>query len=153
MSQNDFMKFFDPELTKNLAGFQGFPFDMKSFMETQRRNFQAFTEAQQRALEGIQAVTQRQGELISEMVENNSAIAQEIMGEGSPEQKVAKQADLMKKAYEKSISNLKEIGEMLSESNQQAGDIINKRVSASLTEIKSAIEKGNGKTVAAKKAA
>lgn len=152
MSQNDFMKFFDPELTKSLSGFNGFPFDMNSLMETQRRNFQAFTEAQQRAIAGLQAVTQRQGELISEMVEDNSTIAQQILGEGSPEQKVAKQADLMKKVYEKNISNLKEIGDILNKSNQQAGEIINKRVSASLTEIKSAIEK-TAKPAAAKKAA
>ena len=151
MAQSDFMKFFDPELAKNFAGMNGFPFDVKSLMETQRKNFEAFTAAQQRTIEGIQALTQRQGELISEMVEDNSAIAQEILGEGSPEEKVAKQTDLVKKVYEKSINNLKEIGDILNKSNQQASDIINKRVSASLTEIKSAIEK-NGKP-AAKKAA
>lgn len=151
MSQNDFMKFFDPELAKTLSGFNGFPFDMKALMESQRKNVQAFTEAQQRAFEGLQAISQRQGELISQMVEDNSSLAQELMGEASPEKKVAKQADLMKKIYEKSISNMQEIQDMLNESNQQATAIINKRVTASLTEIKSAMEKS--KKEPAKKAA
>ena len=155
MAQNDFIKFFDPALAKSLSGFSGFPFDMKDFMESQRKNFEAFSEAQQRTMEGLQAITQRQGELLSQIVEDQSNLAREIMGEGSPEQKVARQADLMKKNYEKSISNLKDISDLLSKSNQQASDIINKRITASLTEIKSAIEKSGkeSKPATAKKAA
>jgi len=145
MSQNDFTKFFD------VASFNGLTLYMKTFMESQRRNFQAFAEAQQRALEGFQAVTKRQGEIISQMVEDNSAGAREIIGAGSPQQQVAKQADLMKEVYEKSVSNMVEIGDMLSKSNWQASDIITTRVTASLTEIKSALEKDD--KAATKKAA
>ncbi len=135
MSQNDFMKFFDPDLAKNLSGFNGFPLDINAFTENQRKNFQAFTEAGQQAMEGIQAIVQKQSELMSQMTEDNSAIAHEIMADGTPEQKIAKQADLMKKNYEKSIANMKEISDMLGKSNQEATDIINKRVTASLTEV------------------
>lgn len=145
MSQNDFLKFFDPNLAKSLSGFNGFPFDVQTFVESQQKNFQAFTEAQQTALQGIQAAAQRQNELLSQIVEDQSKLAREIMSEGTPEQKVAKQTDLIKKNYESSISNMKEISELLNKSNQQATDIINKRVTASLTEIKTALEKSKAK--------
>lgn len=141
MSQNDFMNFFSPEIAKNMAGINGFHFGMQDFMEVHRRNFEALTEAQQRAMEGIQAAAQRQTELFSEMFENNTALANEILGEGSPEQKVARQADMMKKVYEKAIVNIREIGEMLNKSNRQATDILHKRVGATLSELKSAMEK------------
>lgn len=147
MAQNDFSNYFSPDLAKN---FSGFPFDIQSILETQRKNFQALTEAQTCTIERLQAIAKRQSELLSEMMESNSAIAQELLAEGSPEQKVAKQTDIMKKVYEKTVVNMKEIGDMISASGQQASDILNKRVTASLTEIKSAMEKG-GK--AAKKAA
>lgn len=140
MSNNDFMKFFDTELTKNLTGF-AFPFDVKSVMESQTRNMQAITEAQQLAFEGLQAVAQRQSELVSQIVQDNTALAQEVFNEATPEQKLAKQADLMKKVYEKSVRNIKEINDILAKSNQDASEVLNKRVAASLNEMKAAVSK------------
>lgn len=146
---NDFSKFFDNDFTKNLTGFS-FPFDMKTLMETQTRNLQAITEAQQLAMEGFQAIAQRQSEMVSQMVQDNTALAQEVMSESSPEQKIAKQADIMKKVYERSIRDLKEIGELINKSNEDAADVLSKRVSASLTELKTAVSKTKS---ASKKAA
>ncbi len=139
-NNNEFMNFFDSQFTKNLAGFS-FPFDIKSMMESQTRNMQAFSEAQQLALEGMQAIAQRQSELVSQIVQDNTALAQSVMNETTPEQKLAKQADMMKKVYEQSMRNLREINDILTKSNQDASDILNKRVSASLNEVKAAVSK------------
>jgi phasin family protein len=132
-SQNDFTKAFE--------NFQAAPFDLRVMMEAQRKNMQAFTEAQQMAMEGLQAAAQRQSEIISQLVEDNSSFARELMGEGSPEQKIAKNADIFKKLYEKTVSNMHEISDILSKSNVEASKIINKRVSASMNELKTAVEK------------
>ena len=142
MSQTDFTKFFDPSFTKNLAAFSGFPFDINAIVDVQRKNFEAISAANKQAFEGLQAVAQRQSELLSQMAQDNSAVAQELLNTGTPEQKVAKQAELLQKNYEKSVANLQEISELLNKSNKGATDIINKRISASLTEVKAAIEKG-----------
>ena len=69
-AQNDFSKFFE---NYNTA-----PIDMKSFLETQRKNLQALSEAQQSAVEGIQAIAQRQTELLSQFVEDNSSLARQV---------------------------------------------------------------------------
>ncbi len=132
-AQNDFTKAFE--------NFQSMPFDLRDMMETQRKNIQAFSEAQQMAMEGLQAAAQRQSEILSQLVEDNSSLAREMMGEGSPEQKIAKNADIFKKLYEKTVSNMHEISDILSKSNVEASKIINKRVSASMSELKSAVEK------------
>lgn len=153
MTQFDYTKFFGNsfnDVFANVPSVKSMPFDADSIMELQRKNFEAFTEAQQLAFEGVQAAAQRQTELLSKIVEDNSVIAQEILGEGSPEQKVAKQTDLVKSVYERSVSNYKEISDLISKSNLKAADVINKRVTASLSEIKTAIEKS---VPAAKKAA
>lgn len=152
MMPMDFSKLFDTEFSKHLPKFSGFPFDTATLLESQRKNVQAFAEIQKKALEGLQAAAQKQGELVSQMAQDNSALAHEIMNEGTPEQKIARQTDIAKKVYEKSISGMKEIGEILTKSNQGVTDIINKRVSATLTEVKTAIEKG-GKPSSVKKAA
>ncbi len=142
-AQNDFAKLFDNY--KNPA------FDMKSFMETQRKNIQAVTQAQQLAFHGLQAVAQRQGEIISQIVEDNSALAKELMSEGTPEEKISKNAEIFKDVYERSVSSMKELADMIGKANQEATTVINKRVSATMNEIQMSLEKTQEK--AQKKAA
>lgn len=135
--QNDFSKFFE--------GYNASPIDMKTFLETQRKNLQAVSEAQQSALEGIQAIAQRQTELISQFVEDNSSIAKQALSEGTPEEKIAQNADIFKSTYERNVNSLQEMSELIGESNQKATGILNKRVSASVNELKSAIKKQDNK--------
>ncbi len=131
-SQNDFMKTFQ--------NYQATPFDIKTLMELQRKNLQALTEAQQVTVESIQAIAQRQSEILSQMMEENSSLAKELLGEGSPEDKAAKNADIAKTMYEKSIKNIREISDMLNKSSLVASDIINKRVTDNMSEIKSVLK-------------
>lgn len=132
-SQNDFSKFFE--------NYQAIPFDVQSFMETQRKNVQALSDAQQIAMDNMQKLAQRQSAVLSQMVEDNARLAKEMMSEGTPEEKIAKNADLIKGVYEKSIKNMSEISELLNKSNKEANDVINKRVKATLNEVKTAMEK------------
>jgi len=136
-SQNDFSKLFE--------NYQTMPFDLQSLMETQRKNAQAVSEAQRIAMENLQTIAQRQGEIISQMVEDNSIIAKELISEGTPEEKIAKNAELFKSAYERSVKNMAELSEMLNQSNQEATKIINKRVSATMNEVKTSLEKTQSK--------
>jgi phasin family protein len=136
-AQNDFAKLFDNY--KNPA------FDLKGLMETQRKNIQAFSQAQQLAFQGLQAVAQRQGEIISQIVEDNSTLAKEMLSEGTPEEKISKNAEIFKDVYERSVSNLKELSEMISKSNNEASNVINKRVAATMNEIQVSLEKSQEK--------
>lgn len=140
MASYDYAGLFGENFKNNFLSNNNLPFDFQALLETQRRNLQAFTEAQQLALDGFQAVAQRQTELLSQLVQDNSALAAEVLGEGTPEEKVAKQADIVKKVYEKSVTSWRELADMLSESNTEAAEIINKRVSASLNEFKAALK-------------
>lgn len=139
-SQNDFTKLFDNYKTSS--------FDLKIFLETQRKNVQAVTEAQQMAFASLQTIAQRQGEILSQMVEDNSTLAREILTEGSPEEKISKNAEMFKSVYERSVKNLKELSDMIAESNEEAAKLINKRVSATMNEIRDSLEKAQEKTVA-----
>mgnify|MGYP000957783618 CR=1 FL=1 len=137
---NDFAKLFDQ--------FQASPFDLKAIMEAQRKNVQAFTDAQQVAMDSLQALAQRQTEIISQIVEDQSLVAKELMGEGTPESKIAKNADLFKKIYERTVGNVRELSDMMNKSNVEASNIINKRVAAGMSELKTAIEKTASKKAA-----
>ncbi len=117
------------------------PFDIKAVMETQRKNFQALTEANQRAFQGWQALAQRQAEMMSQFVQDNSGLARETMSEGTPQEKFAKQAEIMKSAYEKSVVNSRELGELIRKTTADTAEVLNRRVMASITEIKNSTAK------------
>lgn len=130
-------------------GFGSMGFDMQSLMELQRKNMQAFTEAQQLTMVGMQAVAQKQTEFFSQLMEDNSKLAKEMMGSATTEEKVACQANMVKKSYEKSMMNAQKIAEMVGNSNQQASEIIGKRISTSLDEMKASMDKAKKKATKA----
>jgi len=143
-SQNDFTALFD--------NYQAMPFDMNAFLETQRKNVQALSDAQQMAMDGMQAAAQRQSEILSQMMDDNSKLAREMMAEGTPEEKLSKNAKMLKSIYERSIKSMKELSDMIGKSNMDASEVINKRVSASLNEIQETLEKTTQKATTKKAA-
>lgn len=149
--------FFDPSMIKQMMPKQGLSttpvFDVKAIMETQRKNVQAMTDAMQLGIEGIQAALSRQAELMGRMVSDNSDFASSLMTEGTPEQKVQRQADLMRKSYETTVKNAREVSDIIAKSGEEAAEIINRRVSASLSEFKDAFEHDVKATASAVKSA
>ena len=139
-AQNDFAKLFE--------NYQTNAFDLKALLETQRKNVQAITEANQVSMGNLQTIAQRQTEILSQIVEDNSSLAKELMTEGTPEEKIEKNAKLFKNIYERTVGNMKDLSEMINKSNQEASAIINKRVAATMNEIQSSIEKTKKKEAA-----
>lgn len=121
----------------------GYPFDLKTVMEAQRKNIQAITEANQRAFEGWKTLAQRQTEMVSQFMQDNSGLARETLAEGTPEAKFAKQTELLKSSYEKSVQNAQELAEIAQNFATEAAEVINQRVVASLSEIKASTKKKN----------
>lgn len=145
-TNNPFSELFSPaEFSKLFENYQSLPFDLKDFLETQRKNIQTLSEAQQLSMENLQAIAQRQSEILSKMVEDNATIAKELMAEGTPEEKMAKNADLFKNMYERSVKNMNELAGMMNKSGQETTSLINKRVSATMNEVKASLEKSQKK--------
>ncbi|CAK0753927.1 Phasin [Azospirillaceae bacterium] len=133
--------FFEMDVSKMLAEFKLPGVDVDAIMSSQRRNIEAVTAANQLAIEGMQAVVRRQAEILRQTMEETGAMLTEMMTAGAPEEKVAKQAELVKSAFEKALANMKELAEMVAKSNTEAANVISRRVSESLEELKGAIAK------------
>ncbi|MEX2630722.1 MAG: phasin family protein [Tistlia sp.] len=110
--------------------------DMQSLMEAQRKNLEAISQANRIAIEGAQALAQRQMEILRTTMEEASKVMSDLAAAGTPEERMAKQADLVREAFERAIANTRELAEMGAKSNTEALDLINKRVAESLTEVK-----------------
>lgn len=139
--------FFDIDVTKLMdiskltADYKLPGVDMDQLLAAQRKNIEALTAANQLAFEGMQAVLRRQTEILRQSMEQASSMVTELMAAGAPEEKVAKNAELAKVAFEKALANMRELAEMVAKSNAEAAEVISKRVSESLDELKAAVQK------------
>lgn len=136
-----FNPFKDLDVTKIMGDLKFPVVGFDTVVETQRKNIEALTAANQTAFEGVQALFQRQAEVVRSSVEELTKATTDLWSTASPEEKAAKQAELVKKSYESAVANLREAIDMLAKSNTQAADLINKRVGESLDELKVAVAK------------
>src|SRR5690348_7862510 len=108
---------------KMLGDFKMSGVDMEQLAASQRRNLEALTAANQLAVEGIQAVARRQSEILRQMMEEALHAVRDVMSAGSPEDKATRQTELMKEAFTRAISNMRELAEMVSKSQGEAFDV------------------------------
>ncbi len=127
--------FFD--VTKVMGDFRVPGIDVEAAVASQRKNIEALTQANQLAVEGVQALMRRQVEITRQAMEDFSAMFRDfVQPNGSPEDRIVKQAEYSKLAIEKSLSNAKELTELVTKANTEAFNVINKRVTESLDEVR-----------------
>ena len=131
----------DFDISKMMSEFKVPGVDMDAVLASQRKNIEALTQANQLAVEGMQAVARRQMEILRQTMEETAAMTQQMMQAGSPEAGVSKQADLVKATFEKVLTNMKEMSEMIAKSNYDAAEVLSKRISDGLDEIKAVAAK------------
>ncbi|MBL8691109.1 MAG: phasin family protein [Rhodospirillaceae bacterium] len=120
-------------------------FDWEAIMAANRRNMEAFAQANQLAAEGAQAIFRRQGEILKATMEDANRQVKTMLADGTPEDRVARQTDAIKTAFEQAMANYREMVEMASKANAEALSVMSKRVSESLDELKGVMAKGGRK--------
>lgn len=131
---------FDMDFTKYMTDFKMPGFDVDALMATQRKNLEAITAANQRALEGFGAITRRQSEMARETVETYSRAFGGLTADGSPEERLARQADVMKDAFEQGVTNFRELADIATKTSDEAMGLIGDRVTASFDEAKTILQ-------------
>jgi len=115
--------------------------DMEAVMATHRRNLEAMAEANRLALEGAQAVARRHFEIMQANMASMAESLKSLSVTEAPASRAAKQADLLKQAYENAVSNTRELGDLIQKSNAEAMQKLNGRFSEAMTEIKTLFKK------------
>lgn len=131
---------FDFDLSKVMADYKMPGVDMDAIMATQQKNIDALTNANQAAVDGAQALAQRQMEMFQQAMEQVQNVAQTMTGKMNPQDFAKAQAEMMKTAMEKAISNSRELADLATKSQYEAADIMNKRYAEMLDEMKKAID-------------
>lgn len=133
--------FLDTDFSKAFAGFTLPGFDVEAVLASQRKNIEALTQANQLAVEGVQAVARRQAEIAREAIDEASTVLREIVQPTAPEERIAKQAELLKQTFERSLANTRELALLLAKANTEAFDVVAKRVAQGFEEIRDEAKK------------
>jgi phasin family protein len=144
----DFMAF-PPKSMADFGDFAKFFSEMKlpampnmdAFVSATRRNMETLAAANRIALEGAQAVGRRHMEIMQQSMTEMTEAMRSITTAETPQAKAAKQAELLKNAYERAVGNIKELGDMIQQSNTEALKLLNTRFSEAMDEIKQLADK------------
>lgn len=110
--------------------------DMEAFATATRRNMEALTAANRIALEGAQAVARRHTEIMQQSMAEMTEAMRALSTTESPQAKAARQADLLKSAYEHAVGNMKELHDLMQKSHEEAMGLLNRRFSEAMDEVK-----------------
>ena len=118
--------------------------DMDAFVAASRRNIETLTAANRIALEGAQTVARRHMEIVQQSMAELTEAVQAMSSLEAPQVKAARQAELLKQTYERAVANLKEISDLIQQSNTEALKLLNARFAEAMDEVKALAEKSKG---------
>ena len=128
---------FDFDMTKAFADFRFRPLDVEAVWAAQRRNIEALSQANQLAVASVQAVARRNIELTRETFEGFSTLMRDLASPVSTEERIAKNTDYVKQMLEKGVSHSREIASIATKAGTEAAELLHKRATQSLDEIRS----------------
>lgn len=132
--ETDFTKFFASLKLPALP-------DLETLLAANRRNLETLTAANRVALEGAQAVTRRHMEIMQSSMAELTEAMRALAATDAPQARAAKQAELLKQAYQHAVAHMKELGELIRQSNAEALGLINQRFAEAMDEVKALMEK------------
>lgn len=115
--------------------------DVDAMLEHHRKNLEALQKSAAASAGGAAAVMARQKEILESSLHEITEMAQSFKASGSPQQVLAEQARLARKAFDTALTNAGEVAEMMSKSGTESVDILRARIREAMDEIRSAYEK------------
>ena len=141
---------FDPakivnQFTRAASTFQVPQIEVGSIIAAQRKNIEALTAANKAAVEGVQALVARQNEILQENLKEATEAVNELSKVDGPEDATAKQAELLQASFAKALGNMKDLAELVVQSNTETSTVIMGRILETLEEVKRQAVKNNKK--------
>jgi len=115
--------------------------DMEAFVSASRRNMETLAAANRVALEGAQAVARRHMEIVQQNMTEMTEAVRALSGTEAPQARAARQAELLKIGYERSVANIKEISDLIQRSSAEAIKLLNQRFTEAMDEVKALADK------------
>lgn len=146
MNANPFYPFaqLDPssfDLSKMIAAAKVPGVDAQALLEAHKKNIEALAQANAIAVEGIQALAKRQMEIMTQTMTEASKAYSNLQAATTPGDKTQVLTDVTKQAFEQALENMRALADTVSQSNRTAMEVISKRVTDGLDEIRDLAKK------------
>jgi len=115
----------------------------EALMAAYRRNIEVLSAANRVALEGAQAVARRHMEIMQQTMAEMTETMATLAATDAPQAKAAKQAELLKRAYERAVANTKELSDLIQHANGEAVNLLNSRFLEAVEEMKALMHKSD----------
>jgi phasin family protein len=109
--------------------------DMEAFLAANRKNLETLTAANRVALEGAQAVARRHMEMMQGSMAELTEAMKALASTDTPQAKAARQAELLKQAYQHAVAHMKELSDLIQQSNAEALALLNSRFVEAMDEV------------------
>lgn len=116
--------------------------DVEKLVETHRKNFEALTQAALVTSDGVKSLAAKQKEMIESAFREALNTARDFKPSGDPQQILAKQSEIARKAFDAAIGHTREIAEQVRKSNAEALNIASDRIVASIAELRASFDGG-----------
>ena len=126
------------DVTAMMAQFKMPGIDMAAIVEARRKDIQALVDANAATLESMQAIANKQTEMLSQAMQGMQDAAKSAEGvSGQPD--VGKQGEVIRKGFEKTLANMKELADMAQNAQSEAMARITQRATHQMQEIKAMV--------------
>jgi phasin family protein len=133
-SDTDFTKFFSEVRLPPIP-------DLEGLLAAQRKNLEALAAANRVALDGAQAFARRHMEIMQASVAELTETLNSFASTAPPQELAARQAELIKRSYERAVANIKELSELVQKSNGEALQTLNRRFAEAIEEVRQFVTK------------
>ncbi len=117
------------------------PVDVEALAAAQRRNVEALTAANKAAVDGAKALAARQTEFVRGAVDAYTTAWSELFAIKDPKVGAAKQAELAMTAYESSVANLRDLGEIATKAHTETFAALSSRLMEGFGELQTFVKK------------
>ena len=111
---------------------------LQAMFEAQQRNFEALVEANKVATSGYQDLFERMTRIFEESMARATEQVNRAQGQDLSTDAAAKNAEIMKDAFERALHDLQELSGIAQKANTDAFDVIRARAEQAVTEFKTA---------------
>ena len=115
--------------------------DMDTMLAAYRRNMEALSAANRVALEGAQQVARRHMEIMQQTMGEMTEAMRSLTSAESPQDRAGKQVEMLKGAYDRAVTNMRELADLIQRSNGEALNVLNQRFAEAIDEAKTLMEK------------
>lgn len=120
-------------------------FDAEALLEQQRRNIETLTNLNQIAAEGMTNVARSQARFLVDAMNEMAAAAEELSQTRDMGDALTRQGDRVRRTFEDTLTHMRELADMLNQSNTTAFQEIRQRVEENLEELRKLTQTGTGK--------